>query len=79
MEKKSFFKTKEGGLTIAFIVIMIAFVIIMAGLNTVNDTVCLAGFIIMVAAMLYSPVKTFILKPKKSHHKENERRNYYGD
>ncbi|MCI9488818.1 hypothetical protein AALC75_18605 [Lachnospiraceae bacterium 48-42] len=65
MEKKSFFKTKEGGLTIAFIVIMIAFVIIMAGLNTVNDTVCLAGFIIMVAAMLYSPVKTFILKPKK--------------
>ena len=52
MEKKSFFKTKEGGLTIAFIVIMIAFVIIMAGLNTVNDTVCLAGFIIMVAAML---------------------------
>ncbi len=65
MEKKSFFQTKEGGLTIAFIVIMIAFVIIMAGLNTVNDTVCLAGFIIMVAAMLYSPVKTFILKPKK--------------
>ena len=65
MEKKSFFKTKEGGLTIAFIVIMIAFVIIMAGLNTVNDTVCLAGFIIMVAAMLYSPVKTFIIKPKK--------------
>lgn len=65
MEKKSFFKTKEGGLTIAFIVIMIAFVIIMAGLNTVNDTVCLAGFIIMVAAMLYSPVKSFILKPKK--------------
>ena len=65
MEKKSFFKTKECGLTIAFIVIMIAFVIIMAGLNTVNDTVCLAGFIIMVAAMLYSPVKTFILKPKK--------------
>ena len=65
MEKKSFFKTKDGGLTIAFIVIMIAFVIIMAGLNTVNDTVCLAGFIIMVAAMLYSPVKTFILKPKK--------------
>ena len=43
MEKKSFFKTKEGGLTIAFIVIMIAFVIIMAGLNTVNDTVCLGG------------------------------------
>lgn len=65
MEKKSFFKTKEGGLTLAFIVIMAAFVIIIAGLNTANDTVCLAGFVIMVAAMLYSPIKTFILKPKK--------------
>lgn len=65
MEKKSFFKTKEGGLTIAFIVIMAAFFIILAGLGTVNDTLCLIGFIIMVAAMLYSPVKTFILKPKK--------------
>lgn len=65
MEKKSFFKTKEGGLTIAFLVIMAAFVMIMAGLNMVNDTLCLAGFVIMVAAMLYSPVKTFILKPKK--------------
>lgn len=65
MEKKNFFKTKEGGLTIAFIVIMAAFVIIIAGLNAVNDTVCLVGFVIMVAAMLYSPIKTFILKPKK--------------
>lgn len=65
MEKKSFFKTKEGGLTLAFIVIMAAFVIIIAGLNTANDTVCLTGFVIMVAAMLYSPIKTFILKPKK--------------
>lgn len=65
MEKKSFFKTKEGGLTIAFVVIMLAFFIILAGLNTLNDAVCLAGFVIMVGAMLYSPIKTFILKPKK--------------
>lgn len=65
MEKKNFFKTKEGGLTIAFVVIMIAFFIILAGLSTRNDTVCLAGFVIMVGAMLYSPIKTFILKPKK--------------
>lgn len=65
MEKKSFFRTKEGGLTLAFIVIMIAFFVILAGLGAGNDAVCLAGFIIMVAAMLYSPVKTFILNPKK--------------
>ena len=65
MEKKSFFKTKEGGLTIAFIVIMAAFFIILAGLGSANDNICLAGFVIMVGAMLYSPVKTFIIKPKK--------------
>ena len=35
MEKKSFFKTKEGGLTIAFIVIMVAFFIINQG-NRIN-------------------------------------------
>ena len=33
MENKSFFQTKEGGLTIAFIVIMVAFAIIIAGLG----------------------------------------------
>ncbi|MDY5987083.1 hypothetical protein [Sporofaciens sp. SGI.106] len=62
MEKKSFFKTKEGGLTIAFIVIMIAFVIIMAGVNMSSDLVCLIGFLLIVAAMLYSPVRVYILK-----------------
>lgn len=65
MEKNNFFKTKAGGLTIAFIVIMIAFFIILAGLGSANDTVCLVGFVVMVAAMLYSPVKTYLLKQKK--------------
>ena len=44
---------------------MAAFFIILAGLGSANDTICLVGFVIMVAAMLYSPVKTFIIKPKK--------------
>lgn len=65
MEKKNFFSTKEGGLTIAFIVIMAAFAVILAGLGSANDGICLAGFVIMVAAMLYSPIKTFIIKPKR--------------
>lgn len=65
MEKKSFFKTKEGGLTIAFMVIMIAFFIILAGLNMASDMICMVGFVIMIAAMLYSPVNVFILKCKK--------------
>ena len=65
MEKKNFFQTKEGGLTIAFVVIMAAFFIILAGLGSGDDTICLVGFLIMVAAMLYLPVRTFLIKPKK--------------
>jgi hypothetical protein len=59
MENKSFFQTKEGGLTIAFIVIMIAFAMIIAGLGG-NTALCTAGFVLIVAAMLYSPLKVQI-------------------
>lgn len=58
----SFFKTKAGGLTAAFIVIMIAFALIMTGLSSGDDTLCEAGFALMMLAMLYSPVKVYILK-----------------
>lgn len=60
MEKNSFFKTKAGGLTIAFIVIMIAFAIIVTGLGAESDAACLVGFLIIAVAMLYSPVRTHI-------------------
>ena len=60
-----FFKTKAGGLTIAFAVIMIAFVMIMAGLSSGNDMLCTIGFVLIVVAMLYSPVKVHILDRKK--------------
>lgn len=62
MGKISFFKTKAGGLTIAFLVIMVAFIIIMAGLGTGNDMLCTVGFVLIVFAMLYSPVKVYILR-----------------
>ncbi|MDO4474032.1 MAG: hypothetical protein Q4B75_05190 [Eubacteriales bacterium] len=62
MGKNSFFKTKAGGLTIAFLVIMVAFIIIMAGLGTGNDMLCTVGFVLIVFAMLYSPVKVYILR-----------------
>ena len=65
MEKQSFWKTKAGGLTLAFIVIMIAFAVIMAGLGMSNDVLCMIGFIMIVVAMLYSPVKVYILDRKK--------------
>lgn len=60
MEKKSFFRTKEGGLTIAFVVILIAFVLILAGLKMQGDGMCAAGFVLMAAAMLYSPLKVYV-------------------
>lgn len=61
MENKGFFQTKEGGLTIAFIVIMVAFVIIMAGLYMENGMFCTIGFLLIVAAMLYSPIKVQVI------------------
>lgn len=63
--KKSFFHKKEGGLTIAFIVIMISFFIIQSGLKMEGDAVSIAGLLLVLAAMLYSPVKVFIIDRKK--------------
>lgn len=59
-EKQSFFKTTAGGLTIAFLVIMVAFAVIMAGLGAENDALCTVGFVLIIAAMMYSPVKVYI-------------------
>ena len=67
MENKSFFQTKEGGLTIAFIV-MVAFAIIIAGLGAGSTAACTVGFILIAASMLYSPLKVQVydrLKKKK--------------
>ena len=60
-----FFKTKAGALTIAFAVIMAAFVMIMSGLGAENDTLCTVGFVMIVLAMMYSPVKVHILDRMK--------------
>ena len=69
MEQKGFFQTKAGGLTIAFIVIMIAFAMIMAGLYTGISVLCTVGFALIVVAMLYSPVKVYLIdRPNKRDH-----------
>lgn len=65
MKNQSFFKTKAGGLTIVFLIMMLAFGIIMAGLGTSNDVLCTVGFLMIIVAMLYSPVKVFIIERKK--------------
>ena len=58
--KNSFFKTKEGGLTIAFIIIMIQ-----GGLAAGMNALAYLGFILVIVSMLYSPVKVFIIDRKK--------------
>ena len=63
--KNSFFKTKEGGLTIAFIIIMISFFLIQIGLETGTGARAVAGFVLVIVSMLYSPVKVFIIDRKK--------------
>ena len=60
MEKNSFFKTKEGGLTLAFIVIMIAFAIMLFGLYTGTTAACAVGFVIMMAAMFFTGESVYL-------------------
>lgn len=65
MERKSFFAKKEGQLTIAFIIIMIAFIIMIWGVKVNNIWICGIGFGSAILAMLYSPLKTYILDKRK--------------
>ena len=69
MEGQKFFKTKAGGLTLAFLVIMAGFVLVLLGLGADKAPCYAAGFWIMVAAMLYSPVRSYLLDKKKNKRK----------
>ena len=62
MENKGFWGTKAGHLTMAFIVIMLAFILIMAGVAASSDILCAVGFFVIVVAMLYSQIETYLLK-----------------
>lgn len=62
--KTPFLKTKEGGLTVAFIVIIAAFFVEVYGLAMNLKFVYIAGFLITLAAIIYSPVEVFILRKK---------------
>lgn len=64
--ESSFFKTKAGKMTLAFIVTMLAFALIMLGIYQVNNVFIHIGFVLMLVAMLYSPVDVFILNRKKN-------------
>lgn len=60
-----FFKTKAGKMTLAFIVIMIAFSCIMLGIAQTSNGLIQLGFVLMLAAMLYSPIDVFLLNRNK--------------
>ena len=61
MEQNGFFQTKAGHLTNAFLVIAVAFVLIVTGLQSDGNGLCTVGFLMIVAAMLYSPVKVYFI------------------
>lgn len=61
MDKTSFWKTKAGALTIGFILAMLSFVIILIGIKINSETIENLGLVIVIVAVLISPIKVFIL------------------
>lgn len=64
MDKTSFWKTKAGTLTIGFILAMLSFVIILIGIKINSETLENLGLVIVIVAVLISPIKVFILDKK---------------
>ena len=64
MEKKSFWKTNAGALTVAFIITIIGFTLILLGVNHGMYGLATGGFAAVVVAMLISPIKVFIIDRK---------------
>lgn len=61
MDKINFWKTKAGALTIVFILAMLSFIIILFGIKMNSETVENFGLIVVIVAVLISPIKVFIL------------------
>ena len=64
MKNETFWKTKAGSFTIVFLVVMLAFVMILTGLYQGNAYLYIAGCVLIVLSMLYSPIKKYILDRK---------------
>ena len=64
MEKKSFWKTNAGALTVAFIITMIGFTLILLGVNHGMNGLATGGCAAVVVAMLISLIKVFIIDRK---------------
>ena len=66
MDKTSFWKTKAGALTIGFILAMVSFIIILFGIKMNSETVENFGLIVVIVAVLISPIKVFILDKRSN-------------
>lgn len=64
MNNTSFWKTKAGALTIGFILAMVSFVVILVGIKTNSEILENIGLVIVIIAVLISPIKVFILGKK---------------
>ena len=61
MDKTNFWKTRAGALTIGFILAMLSFIIILFGIKMNSEMVENFGLIVVIVAVLISPIKVFIL------------------
>lgn len=64
MNNTSFWKTKAGALTIGFILAMVSFVLILIGIKMNSEILENIGLVIVIIAVLISPIKVFILGKK---------------
>ena len=61
MEKTSFWRTKAGALTIGFVVAMVSFMVILIGIKMKSEMLENCGLVLVIVAVLISPIKVFIL------------------
>ena len=61
MEKTSFWRTKAGALTIGFVVAMVSFMVILMGIKMKSEMLENCGLVLVIVAVLISPIKVFIL------------------
>lgn len=61
LRRPKFYSTREGAFCIAFWVAAFAFILIAAGLWGDDTTLVLDGFAAVITAMVYCPIRTFIL------------------
>ncbi len=64
MKKQHYFCTKEGGFVLAFLVILLAFALIMVDLRNPDGVLHILGLLLILGAMLYAPIRTFWKKEK---------------